>query len=102
MVPGKDPRSRTIERQAAGIRRMVRALTRRCREGDPEPLTNPELALAEVWACREEIDTCAKAMVVALRRLGYSWADIAALTGMRRQSAYERWADICRAAGVDD
>jgi hypothetical protein len=93
-VPGKDPRSRTIERQAAGLTRMAAAIRRRCEhpeEGaDPGPF-NPEPALEAVWAAREELGECAAALVDALRDRGYSWAQIGDLTSMARQSAHERW-----------
>lgn len=74
-----------------GARSMVRSVTRRiandAAEGDAWEL--PELV--ELMALRDEADAALAEGVAALRRHGYSWAEVGAELGCSRQAAQQRF-----------
>jgi hypothetical protein len=76
-------RRRQVE-NAAFVRRILRAYSRRVGNGDVEALTLM-LGLAE------EIDTAIAEAVKGLRACGYSWAEIGSRLGITRQAAQQRW-----------
>jgi hypothetical protein len=69
---------------AAFAKRIVKAFSRRVAQGDVEALT-------DLLAFAADLDVAIQDAVDGLREFGYSWAEIAARAGMKRQSAYERW-----------
>lgn len=69
----------------AFTRRILRAMSRRIAQADPEDLT-------EMLALRDELDDAIVRAVAGLRQNGYSWAEIATATGTTRQAAFARWA----------
>lgn len=70
---------------ASAARRMLRALAVRATEGDTE-------AIEQLAQLRGDVDDClASAVAGARERVGYSWADIATLTGTSRQNAQQRF-----------
>lgn len=76
---------RKSDAEFAGFsRRIVRAYGRRVAAADPA-------ALAELLTLRESIDAAIGEAVAGLRAAGFSWADVAAETGMSRQAAQQRW-----------
>lgn len=73
---------------AAFVARAIRAAGRRAADGDPEDL-------AELLQLGQQLD---EAMAVAVRGLraaphSHSWARIAAVLGISRQGAMQRWPD---------
>jgi hypothetical protein len=71
---------------AAFVRRIVAAYGRRVGTGDVE-------ALPTMVALSKELDTAITTAVLGLRKVGYSWAEIAARLGITRQAAHQRWGD---------
>lgn len=70
---------------AAAARRMLRALAVRATEGDTE-------AIEQLAQLRDDVDGALAAAVAGAReRVGYSWTDIANLTGTTRQNAQQRF-----------
>lgn len=69
----------------AFLRRVLRALSKRVGEADPEDL-------AEMVELRGEVDKAIAEAVAGMRARGVPWSDIGRATGMTRQSAHERWA----------
>lgn len=66
-------------------------------EAIPRP---PELILGElalVLAETERLQEQAQALVDEARQHGATWAQIADVAGVRRQSAYQRWSETGRA-----
>lgn len=57
-----------------------------------DPINADDEIRAAIYA-RRDADALLDAAVAKARRLGRSWADIGAATGMTRQSANERWKD---------
>ena len=81
---------------AAFARRIVAAHGRRIAAGDVE-------RLRDLVALAEEVDRATDTAVAGLRRVGYSWTEIATRLGITRQAAQQRWghADVayqCRTA----
>jgi hypothetical protein len=68
----------------AFMRRGVRALVRRSTEGDLD-------ALEALVALQAEVQSATIAAGAALHDHGYSWAEIARVTGTTRQAAAERF-----------
>lgn len=68
----------------AFVRRILRAYSRRVAAADPEDLA----LLLEVAV---DVDRAIDQAVAGLRRAGFSWAQIAAATGVTKQAAHERW-----------
>jgi hypothetical protein len=69
---------------AAFARRIVAAHGRRIAAGDVE-------RLRDLVALAEEVDHATTVAVAGLRRVGYSWAEIANRLGITRQAAQQRW-----------
>jgi hypothetical protein len=69
---------------AAFARRIVAAHGRRIAAGDVE-------RLRDLIALAEEVDHATTVAVAGLRRVGYSWAEIATRLGITRQAAQQRW-----------
>lgn len=67
------------------IGRMMRALARRCREGDIQALT-------ELYELRRDLAVhTASAALWLNAQHGYSWFEIGRAAGMSRQAAQHRW-----------
>ena len=81
-----DRRRRRVENDeyASFIRRVIRAHARRVASGDVD-------ALADMTGLADELDEAITQAVTGLRNAGYSWAEIAALLGVTRQAAQQRW-----------
>lgn len=81
---------------------MVRSVTRRiandAAEGDAWEL--PELV--ELMALRDEADAALAEGVAALRRHGYSWAEVGAELGCSRQAAQQRFSRCTQSAPHPD
>jgi len=71
---------------AAFARRIVAAHGRRIAAGDVE-------RLRDLVALAEEVDHATDTAVAGLRRVGYSWTEIANRLGITRQAAQQRWGD---------
>jgi hypothetical protein len=71
---------------AAFARRIVAAHGRRIAAGDVE-------RLRDLVALAEEVDHATTVAVAGLRRVGYSWTEIATRLGITRQAAQQRWGD---------
>src|SRR6266542_3323977 len=71
---------------AAFARRVVAAHGRRIAAGDVE-------RLRDLVALAEEVDRATDTAVAGLRRVGYSWTEIANRLGITRQAAQQRWGD---------
>jgi hypothetical protein len=69
---------------AAFARRIVAAHGRRIAAGDVE-------RLRDLVALAEEVDHATTVAVAGLRRVGYSWTEIANRLGITRQAAQQRW-----------
>ncbi len=69
---------------AAFARRIVAAHGRRIAAGDVE-------RLRDLVTLAEEVDHATTVAVAGLRRVGYSWAEIASRLGITRQAAQQRW-----------
>jgi hypothetical protein len=69
---------------AAFARRIVAAHGRRIAAGDVE-------RLRDLVALAEEVDRATDTAVAGLRRVGYSWTEIADRLGITRQAAQQRW-----------
>ena len=69
---------------AAFARRIVAAHGRRIASGDVE-------RLRDLVALAEEVDRATDTAVAGLRRVGYSWTEIANRLGITRQAAQQRW-----------
>lgn len=69
----------------AFMRRVTRAAAKHVAAGDPQDL-------AELLQLRGELDVAITNAVAGLRRSGVTWQEIANVTGMTRQAAWERWA----------
>jgi hypothetical protein len=69
---------------AAFARRIIAAHGRRIEAGDVERL-NDLVTLAD------ELNRATATAVAGLRRVGYSWTDIANRLGITRQAAQQRW-----------
>lgn len=78
---------------AAFLVRMMRAYARRALAGETEPAD-----LADLFTIRVELERVVDATVVAARRTGFSWSEIASSTGTTKQTAHERWAGKVREA----
>jgi hypothetical protein len=72
---------------AAFARRIVAAHGRRIAAGDIE-------RLRDLVALAEEVDQATATAVAGLRRVGYSWAEIATRLGITRQAAQQRWGNV--------
>ena len=68
----------------AFARRIVAAHGRRIAAGDVE-------CLRDLVALADEVDRATDVAVAGLRRVGYSWAEIASRLGVTRQAAQQRW-----------
>src|SRR5882757_584765 len=68
----------------AFVRRIVAAHGRRIASGDVE-------CLRDLVALADEVDRATDVAVAGLRRVGYSWAEIASRLGITRQAAQQRW-----------
>jgi len=77
------PRKSNVE-FAGFVRRVVRAHARRIAAGDVE-------ALADLVQLSAGVDQAVADAVAGLRRLGYSWAEIAGRLGISKQAAQQRW-----------
>jgi hypothetical protein len=69
---------------AAFAHRIVAAHGRRIAAGDIE-------RLRDLVTLAEEVDHATTVAVAGLRRVGYSWAEIANRLGITRQAAQQRW-----------
>jgi hypothetical protein len=69
--------------------RMMRALAKRAGEGDVEALEALDLL-------RADLDAYTHAAVGGLRHNGYSWSAIAAVLGISRQGAQQRFGGVGR------
>jgi len=72
------------DQYAAFVRRVMRAYGRRVADGDVE-------ALADLVALASQVDAALQDAVNGLRRYGYAWSEIAAVLGVSRQAAQQRW-----------
>ena len=68
----------------AFARRIVAAHGRRIAAGDVE-------CLRDLVTLAEEVDRATDVAVAGLRRVGYSWAEIASRVGITRQADQQRW-----------
>jgi hypothetical protein len=75
---------------AAFARRIVAAHGRRIAAGDVE-------RLRDLVALAEEVDRATDTAVAGLRRVGYSWTEIATRLGITRQAAQQRWGNTSAA-----
>ena len=81
--PARAKRVRETPEVAAAASRMIRAIgVRAGSDVDALPL------LVEL---RADLDRALLDSVAACRVMGWSWTDVGRATGMRRQSAQERW-----------
>jgi hypothetical protein len=64
--------------------RLMRGLARRAGDGDTE-------ALEQLAKLSWQLADMTAAAAAGLRRAGYSWGEIGALTGHTRQNAFQRW-----------
>lgn len=71
---------------SAFVRRILRAMGRRCAQSDPEDL-------ADLLALRAEVDKAVDLAVAGMRERGTSWTEIARPLGISRQAARQRWTD---------
>lgn len=85
------PRVRETPEVAAAAARMIRAVG--VRAG-----TDVD-ALVLLVELRAEVDRALVDSVAAARAFGWSWTDVGRVTGMRRQSAQERWGRPAPVAG---
>ena len=69
---------------AAFARRIVAAHGRRIAAGDVE-------RLRDLVTLADEVDQATATAVAGLRRVGYSWTEIATRLGITRQAAQQRW-----------
>jgi len=69
---------------AAFARRIVAAHGRRIAAGDVE-------RLRDLVTLADEVDQATATAVAGLRRVGYSWAELATRLGITRQAAQQRW-----------
>jgi hypothetical protein len=69
---------------AAFLRRVLRAYGRRIAAGDID-------ALVDMAAMADELESAMRLAVAGLRRVGYSWGEIAVRLGITRQGAQQRW-----------
>ena len=85
------PRREPVENSefAAFARRILRAAARRVGNGDVE-------GLAALVALRSELDQAIASAVTGLRQpqWSYSWAEIAAVLGVPRQAAQQRYGAV--------
>lgn len=65
--------------------RQIRAAGPRVAEADVDDL-------AVLFELRGQLDSAIAVGIAGIRRSGASWAEIGALTGTTKQSAFERWA----------
>ena len=85
LTPNLRPRARVEnDDYAAFARRIITAHGRRLAAGDVERL-NGLVTLAD------ELNRATATAVAGLRRVGYSWTDIANRLGITRQAAQQRW-----------
>jgi hypothetical protein len=66
-------------------------------DADPSPESRGQAAvdaLADIAAMRRQLDRAEFTAVRRARRSGKSWAEIATMLGVTRQSAWERWRDV--------
>ena len=68
-------------------RRIMRALSKRLGDADPEDL-------AEMIELSRTLDSAIGAAVRGQRAAGFSWAEIAAPLGISRQAAQQRWGKL--------
>jgi hypothetical protein len=68
-------------------RRIMRALSKRLGDADPEDL-------AEMLELSRTLDAAIGAAVRGQRAAGFSWAQIAAPLGITRQAAQQRWGKL--------
>lgn len=68
-------------------RRIMRALSKRLGDADPEDL-------AEMIELSRTLDGAIGAAVRAQRANGFSWTEIAAPLGITRQAAQQRWGKL--------
>lgn len=81
--PTKAPRYRETAEYAEAVRRMIRRHGVRVAGADPEDL-------ATLVTLRAELDAAVAVAVAGLRER-HTWAEIAGVLGITRQSAQERW-----------
>lgn len=67
----------------------------------PDPVAEPEAALAAAVALRRTADRLEMAAVDAAIGQGWTWADLAQALGVSRQAVHKRHARRLRAAGDD-
>jgi len=79
-------RRRVVENDeySAMVRRIIAAYARRVAAGDID-------ALADMLALASDLETTIRSAVIGLRKVGYSWTDIAARLGVTRQAVSKRW-----------
>jgi hypothetical protein len=71
-------------------KRILKALSKRMADADPEDL-------AELLELRNTVDAAIGAAVRGQRAAGFSWTDIARPLGMTRQAAQQRWGKLADA-----
>jgi hypothetical protein len=87
LTPNRRSRTRVEnDGYAAFARRIVAAHGRRIAAGDVE-------RLCDLVTLADEVQHAATVAVAGLRRVGYSWTEIATRLGVTRQAAQQRWGD---------
>lgn len=71
----------------AFVGRAIRACSRRVAEGDVD-------SLGDMVKLRAQFDTAIDDAVLGLRRVGYTWDNIANQLGFTRQAAHQRWGGL--------
>lgn len=66
------------------VGRAIRACSRRVAEGDVD-------ALGDMVKLRAQFDVAIDDAVAGLRRVGYTWDNIANQLGFTKQAAHQRW-----------
>ena len=72
------------DQYAAFCRRILAAHARRVADGDVD-------GLAQLVTLASDVDRAISNAVAGLRRVGYSWGEIADRLGITRQAAHQRW-----------
>jgi len=76
-------------------RRIMRAMSKRLGDADPEDL-------AEMLELQRTLDAAIGAAVRGQRAAGFSWAQIAAPLGITRQAAQKRWGKLAEQLPMAD
>lgn len=95
IVGRKNPSDTETTEYGKMVRRMMRAWGRRVANAD-------EVDLAQMLAARDEFDRAIALAVYGQRKLGHSWAYIAAGAGITRQAAEQRWGKACRQLAAEE